>query len=292
MRMVRRNVGVLAELPQFEQGGAPMPQMSLLQQEMMAPAAEAEVLPASAGEAPPMTDTQRAEAAAAALIAAEERNRQLAGSPLNRVLSAVGGVIGAPLNFLSAALGEGDMRQVTAPFRPQQTADAQFQQRVLGIQDSLSKIRENAAQQQASLASATASGLQSRSNLMSEFNTSIANLALNSGRTANPLATWKAGLANIARDPMLGPLVAQRGYDQMDWTPDLAASLAITDKGATRMDANKPSNVVLPENSVLMRVDRDGNVVGVIEPNAVPGVQSTTPPAQLPPPPPGFVMER
>lgn len=118
-----------------------------------------EVLPPENSEAP-QDNVARAEAAAAALIEAADKQRKAAGNPLNRVLSAVGGVIGAPINFLDAALGGGDMTQVTAPFRPQQNADLRFQQTVMGIQDTLSKIRENDAQMRASNASAIRTGLQ------------------------------------------------------------------------------------------------------------------------------------
>ena len=236
-RFERRNVGVLADLPEFEQGGAPLPAMNLMPP--MAEAMAEEPTRAAPQAQGPLTDTQRAEMAAAELIAAAEKNRQQAGTPLNRVLSAVGGVIGAPLNFLGAALEGGDMRQVTAPFRPQQTANEQFQQRVLGIQDSLSKIRENAAQQQASLASAASTGLQRQRDLVGDLNTRLANLAVNAGRTQDPALSqsiWQGGIARLSQDPLYGSLVSQMGYDQTPWSPTLAQEIAVTKDGAARMD--------------------------------------------------------
>lgn len=160
----RKNVGVLMDLPQA--GGGTSAYRDFVEnpitEAMSAPSSaplEGEVLPPE-GAAAPQGDTAKAEAAAAALIAAAEKQRQSAGSPLNRVLSGVGGVIGAPFAFLDAALNGGDMTQVTAPFRPQQNADLRFQQTVMGIQDSLAKIRENDAQMRASNASAVRAGLQ------------------------------------------------------------------------------------------------------------------------------------
>lgn len=246
-RFQRRNTGVLADLPEFEQGGAPLPAVSI-----MPPMAEAmteqELLPAAAAGAAPMTDSQRAEAAAAELIAAAEKQRQQAGSPLNRVLSAVGGVIGAPLTFLDAALTGGDMRQVTAPFRPQQTANEQFQQRVLGIQDSLAKIRENAAQTQASLASAMNSGLKSRTDIADGFNASLSNLAVNASRAesmgGDPQQVWANGLAYLSRNPVYGGMVREMGYDQTPWSRTLAAELATSEKGAARIDKAMEPRVV------------------------------------------------
>lgn len=154
---------MLAELPQADGTAAyrdyvTNPIAMAMQDNSSAPST-GEVLPReqSAG---PQDRVAQAEAAAAALIEAADKQRKAAGNPLNRVLSAVGGVIGAPINFLDAALGGGDMTQVTAPFRPQQNADLRFQQTVMGIQDSLAKIRENDAQMRASNASAVKTGLQ------------------------------------------------------------------------------------------------------------------------------------
>lgn len=105
---------------------------------------------------PPQEDggVGAAEAAAAELIAAAEKQRQLAGNPLHRGLSVLGGVIGAPFNFLGAALGGGDMTDVTAPFRPQQQADMRFQQMRMGIEDKLADIRKDYASMDNSRAAA------------------------------------------------------------------------------------------------------------------------------------------
>lgn len=92
------------------------------------------------------------ETAAAELIAAAEKQRQLAGKPLYRGLSALGGIIGAPFSFLGAALGGGDMTDVTAPFRPQQQADMRFRQTQMDVERKLAKVREEYASVRASSA--------------------------------------------------------------------------------------------------------------------------------------------
>jgi hypothetical protein len=138
----RRNVGALMELPTFDdvgvsayqdftQGGQPPALMEEPMQEILPPQSESQVA--------------AAEDAAAQLIAAAEKQRAAAGNPLNRGLSILGGVIGAPFNFLGAALGGGDMSAVTAPFRPQQQADMRFQQTRMGIEDKLAEIRKDYA---------------------------------------------------------------------------------------------------------------------------------------------------
>jgi hypothetical protein len=177
----RRNRGVLMDLPQFGGDGteayvdyagsavADATAEAPAEEEAPVRPARGEVLPALSG---PEADLARTEAAARALIEQADRQRKAAGNPLNRILSGIGGVINAPFAFLDAAFSGGDMSQVTAPFRPQQNADMRFQKTVLGIQDTLSKIRENYAQMGASNASAIRTGLQtSRDEEQAAYNT-------------------------------------------------------------------------------------------------------------------------
>lgn len=301
MRFQRRNVGVLADLPEFVQGGAPLPEVEIMPP-MQQALAEEEAPAASAAAAGPMTDTQRAEMAAAELIAAAERNRQLAGSPLNRVLSAVGGVIGAPLNFLGAALEGGDMRQVTAPFRPQQTANEQFQRQVLGIQDSLAKIRENAAQTQASLSSALQTGLKTRAETVDGFNTALSNLAVNASRAGSmggdPNTVWANGLAQLSRNPVYGQMVQEMGYDQVPWSPTLASELATSKDAAARIDKALEPRVVniAPGGTGVVFPDQFSTTPsGFVQQGTgfVPmGGAAPAAGGGVPPLPPGFVLER
>jgi hypothetical protein len=152
----RRNVGALMDLPTFEDVGVSAyqdftdgGQVPALMEEPMQ-----EVLPPESE-----SDVAAAENAAAQLIAAAEKQRAAAGNPLNRGLSVLGGIIGAPFNFLGAALGGGDMSAVTAPFRPQQQADMRFQQTRMGIEDKLAEIRKDYASMESSRAGAVRQAL-------------------------------------------------------------------------------------------------------------------------------------
>lgn len=267
-RFERRNVGVLADLPEFEQGGAPLPAMNLMPPMQEAMAEEpTRAAPQAQG---PLTDTQRAEMAAAELIAAAEKNRQQAGTPLNRALSVVGGVIGAPLNFLGAALEGGDMRQVTAPFRPQQTANEQFQQRVLGIQDSLAKIRENAAQTQAAMAQTAGTNAKSVRDALFDGDKFAAgvrdrlafaagNIA---GETADPnmrAAMWNDVLAGYANDPMASSVIQQYGLSR-PWSDNLPRILSQSKDTAARLDPR--FNNLTDGGSLVVSNSLTGQVIG------------------------------
>lgn len=93
------------------------------------------------------------EEAAQYLIAQAEKQRQAAGNPLNRGLSILGGILGAPINFLDGIMSGGDMSGVTAPFRPQQTADQRFYETVMGVNKTLESVRAETARAGASQAS-------------------------------------------------------------------------------------------------------------------------------------------
>ena len=266
-RFERRNVGVLADLPEFEQGGAPLPAINLMPPMQEAMAEEpTRAAPQAQG---PLTDTQRAEMAAAELIAAAEKNRQQAGTPLNRVLSAVGGVIGAPLNFLGAALEGGDMRQVTAPFRPQQTANEQFQQRVLGIQDSLAKIRENAAQAAAAAASTAGTNAKSVRDALFDGDKFAAGvkdrLAFAAGNIAGEPdrnmrdAMWADVLAGYANDPMASSVIQQYGLNR-PWSDNLPRILSQSKDTAARLDPQ--FNNLTDGGSLVVSNSLTGRVIG------------------------------
>lgn len=138
----RRNVGALMELPTFDDVG-----MSAFQDFAQGGGVPALIEGPTQEILPPESESQvaAAEDAAAQLIAAAEKQRKMAGNPLHRGLGIVGGIIGAPFNFLGAALGGGDMSEVTAPFRPQQNADMRFQQTRMAIEDKLADIRKDYA---------------------------------------------------------------------------------------------------------------------------------------------------
>lgn len=231
----RRNVGVLMDLPQLGGDGTdafvdytqnPVGEATADEtdgEEDAPRAVRGEVLPPQ-GEGGPAADMVRTEEAARALIEAADRQRKAAGSPLNRVLSGIGGVLNAPFAFLEGAFSGGDMTNVTAPFRPQQNADMRFQQTVLGIQKTLSDVRENYAQMAASQASAIR---QAMSTKREETDAAFADLGRLAGTTlfVDPnarQANWQSGLAMLAeRYPSLKPLVANVNV----FTPTLAARL-------------------------------------------------------------------
>lgn len=129
-----------------------------------APAApvEGEVLPPEAAQGGSPINLSSAEQAAQFLIQQAEKQRAAAGNPLNRGLSILGGVLGAPVNILDGILSGGDMSRVTAPFRPQQNADSRFFETVMGINSTLADVRKQYAQIGASNASAVASAMQSQ----------------------------------------------------------------------------------------------------------------------------------
>ena len=202
----RRNIGRLAELTNagdgtsayVDYGAAPIADATAAPDTPAEPApapAQGEVLPAD----PAADGMARAEQAAQMLIKAAEAQRKGAGNPLNRVLSAVGGVVGAPFAFLDAALGGGDMQQVTAPFRPQQAANQRYAMTMLNIQDNLAKIRENYAQ-------------------MGSANSTALKTALASRREAQDAAftdfgRWAAGLLYV--DPAQREQVAREGLPML-----------------------------------------------------------------------------
>lgn len=239
-RFQRRNVGVLAELPEFVQGGAPLPNVSIMppMQEAMLGSSQEQAEPAAAD---PIT-----EATAAKALADAEAYRKQAGTPLNRVLSTVGGVIGAPLNFLGAALGGGDMREVTAPFRPQQTADRQYNREVMTIQDALAGIRKNTAQTQAAMAQTAGTNAKSVRDALFDGDKFAAgvrdrlafaagNIA---GETADPnmrAAMWNDVLAGYANDPMASSVIQQYGLSR-PWSDNLPRILSQSKDTAARLD--------------------------------------------------------
>ena len=252
-RFQRRNVGVLADLPEFVQGGAPMPDMSLLSpmQEAMFGGSDLVALanraaggaaaPASQGVADPITEEIARQA-----IADADKYRKQAGTPLNRVLSAVGGVVGAPLNFLNAALGGGDMRQVTAPFRPQQTADRQYQRQVLGIQDTLADIRKNAAQLQASQAQTAGTNAKAVRDALvddNKFRDGIRDNVAFAAQTIRATETdpvrkellWNDVLAGYDQNPAARSALQQMGLYR-SWSDNLPTVLSQTKDTAARLD--------------------------------------------------------
>lgn len=245
----RRNIGRLADMPTFngngteayvDYGAAPIAQAN----NEPAPApSEGEVTPAAVASA--RGGMASAEQAAAQLLAAAEAQRKSAGSPLNRVLSGVGGVIGAPFAFLDAALNGGDMTQVTAPFRPQQSANQRYAQTVMAIQDNLAKIRENYAQ----MGSANAAALK----------TSLATDRESNDAAFADAGRWAAGMlyvdpsqrAQVARDGL--PILVER---HPELKPFLKTFTDLSDASLSRL-----ATMTKDENANKLLQDYLGNKV-------------------------------
>lgn len=108
----------------------------------------------------------RAAAALAAMEAQAERQRKAAKNPLNVLGSIVGGVVGLPFAFLENAVG-GGQNDLTAPFRPNQTAESRYQAALGGIAaqrikfgEDIQQIRKSMAERAKQVAGATAEAEQ------------------------------------------------------------------------------------------------------------------------------------
>lgn len=220
-------------------------------------AAQAQPTMPAAPTAPvdPVAYEERARAALAAMEANAAQQKKAASNPLNVAGSILGGVIGLPINFLRNALG-GENNDLTAPFRPKQTAEGRYQATLAAIGDQRAKFEENLQQIRTSRANELKTALTSESELVDNVYSAAANLAANAAKSANPAATYAAGIANLSRNPVTGQYVSALGLDQMQWTPDLARSLAFGKDVASRLDSEaKPIVASTPENGVTTVID-------------------------------------
>ena len=130
----RRNIGVLADTPTFEDvgqsayvdyGAAPQNAPAVMRDEVAA----ADAAPAAIN---PDDYETRARAALAQMEEAALRQKKAAGNPLNVASSIIGGVVGLPFSFLENAIGGGN-NDLTAPFRPKQNAETRYQNSLAAI---------------------------------------------------------------------------------------------------------------------------------------------------------------
>lgn len=243
----RRNVGRLMDL---DMGGGTEAFRDFVENPIALATADQSAMPVGAGpidgevlppEAPQPTNASSttlagAEAAAQQLIAAAEKQRAAAGNPLNRILSAVGGVVAAPLNFVAGALTN-DMGLVTRPFTPQQNANERFLQTVMGINDSLGGIRKEYAQIGASNASALASAMKTDGERKDSVRGKLGWLALNSLRGENDQANQQmfySGMQAMLEGPD-GEYLRQMGYDRLPWNRQTVARL-ISETGDEKLN--------------------------------------------------------
>jgi hypothetical protein len=164
----RRNIGVLADTPTFEDVGRSSYTDYAAAAAQQAPAAMREEV-AAADAAPAAINPDDYEARArAALTQMEEaalRQKKAAGNPLNVASSIIGGVVGLPFSFLENAIGGGN-NDLTAPFRPKQTADARYQASLAAIGEKRAEFERDLAGVRSSNATAmkTAMGMDREEN--------------------------------------------------------------------------------------------------------------------------------
>ena len=158
----RRNIGVLADTPTFEDvgqsayvdyGAAAQNAPSVMREEVAA----ADAAPAAIN---PDDYETRARAALAQMEEAALRQKKAAGNPLNVASSIIGGVVGLPFSFLENALG-GGQNDLTAPFRPKQNAETRYQNSLASIGERRAEFEKDLAGVRSSSAAAlkTAMGM-------------------------------------------------------------------------------------------------------------------------------------
>lgn len=306
----RRNIGVLADTPTFEDVGrssyvdyaaaaARAPTSSVMPAAVKA--AEVQKTPALAGPQTPEAMAEYEAAQMAALQRAEEaalRQRQSVKNPLNVVGNAISAVVGTPFRLLENAIGGGN-NDLAAPFRPNATAQDRYQSKLadistakLGLTQTMDSLRANQTQAMTNM-------LADRSKTMGETYDLFANLAANAKGAADPVATYALGAANLMQDPVYGPLAKSIGLDQMAYTPDLARTLARGKDVITRLDDTGGVKFgSISENGTGVLYNSDGTIKQMIQyggtgpAGAPPPVSpNPTPEAKLPPIPDGFQLE-
>jgi hypothetical protein len=160
----RRNIGVLADIPTFEDVGRGSYVDYAAEAAQQAPAAmRQEVAAADAADAAPAAINPddyetRARAALAQMEEAALRQKKAAGNPLNVASSIIGGVVGLPFSFLENALGGGN-KDLTAPFRPKQNAEMRYQASLASIGERRAEFERDLAGVRSSSAAALKSAM-------------------------------------------------------------------------------------------------------------------------------------
>jgi hypothetical protein len=270
----RRNVGVLADIPTFEDvgrsayvdyGAAPNAG-ALIAQETVAPTEEAAAAPAGplTPEAAAEYEMRQREFLAQAEAAAERR-RRAAGNPLNMIGSVLGGVIGTPFALLENAVGGGD-NDLTAPFTPKQTAQDRYAATMAGISTQRLGLAQKMDGMRSSQAQALQSQLADRSKTLGEMYDIAANLAQNAKGAADPQGVYEQGIANLLQDPIYGPVARSVGVDKMPYSPDLARTFARGKDVTSRLDeTGGVSFGSITENGTGVIYDKQGNVVRMVQ---------------------------
>lgn len=258
----RRNVGVLADTPTFNDVGQSAyvdyaaADGEGLPSAMREAVGEADAAPVKE-EAPvaptgPLTPEALAQYQAAQNAYLEraaidaERKAKAAGNPLN----VVGGLLGTPIKLLGNILG--GQNDLTSAFTPNQNA-----------QGPLAEARANIAAQKLILAQKMDAGtasqkqtiltaLTDRSKLRGEVSDMVANAAIDAKYAADPNAFMANRVADLMQDPLYGPEARIMGLDKLTYTPDLARSMARGKDVITRLDKEAEASRVSPMNSQWM----------------------------------------
>jgi hypothetical protein len=160
----RRNIGVLADTPNFQDvGQSAYVDYGAAAQQPARPAVMREaVAEADAAPAPinPADYEARARAALAQMENAALQQKKAAGNPLNVAGSILGGVVGLPFSLLENAIGGGN-NDLTAPFRPKQNAETRYQNTLASIGERRAEFEKDLSSVRSSNATAlrTAAGL-------------------------------------------------------------------------------------------------------------------------------------
>ena len=276
----RRNIGVLADIPTFEDVGRSAytdyaAEFRRTPASVVMPAAvkaaEVQKTPALAGPQTPEAMAQYEAAQLAALKQAEEaalRQRNSVKNPLNVVGNAISAVVGTPFRLLENAIGGGN-NDLAAPFRPNQTAQDRYKSKLaeistakLGLTQMMDGLRANQAQ-------AMTNALTKQSEQLSDLNDDLATMARNArllqAQGKDPFMAFERMKDRMMADPVRGPLMQKFGYDEMPWYEGLDAELARGKDAVERLDkTSKVSNVVIPQNGTVLQTDEFGNRVGII----------------------------
>jgi hypothetical protein len=192
-------------------------------------------------------------------VANEQKRVERAGNPLNRVLSGITGIVGAPVKLLDNAIGGGNW-DVTEPFRPKESAKNIADQRILAMAGQRAGFEENLAQMRSARATALKTALTDSRKDQEEALARVAGLAAETVR-GDPQAwqqNWQAGLTELVQaNPSLAPLAR-------NWTnfnPALAGRLvgSYGNEGARKAwnDYTGVEATPIPENSAVIL--RPGN---------------------------------
>lgn len=275
----RRNMGVLADTPNFQdegqsayvdfttsEGGAP--------RVMREAVAEADAAPAAptGGAQTPEAMAEYEAAQRAYLARAEEaalRQRQSVKNPLNVVGNAISAVVGTPFRLLENAVGGGN-NDLAAPFRPNQTAQDRLQAKLADISTAKLGLAQKMDAYQTGLAKALDDKLTNKGERVQEVQSQLTVAAHNAkilkAQGKDPMMAFERSKNFLMANPVSRAVMQELGYDEMPWYDGLAAELAQGKDAVTRLDdSSKVSNNVLPYLSTMAQTDAYGKLVGVIQ---------------------------